>query len=600
MIRKMTCGLCLVVMSSTAFAETRNWIYQYNTIAGGPAAGTHYTINQGEETVYIKAGFASASKRFKFEARTEELQSGQWVDIGPGDIDVIMIDPSVSDPGSVIIEVNGDPSKSHVYGAADLRKISLPTGATAYTHIWRIRIAGNLGADGMSDCDQIDLVEVGGDLLNRLDALGSIGNSITISGILGAAISGSSITGTITAAGAGTHTGSITARNGNLTAVNIGGRMNGNISVAGSLTQGKILVAGSVADGRVIQVGEVLDGDPAPNIAVGSLGGTIRVASLVGDGSGYDPNIQVAGNVTATGEIVVDGDATYGWIIANGELDGNITIGGDLKLRYVRVGYPDGGTHNGNITIGGDLGGGTTERLYANAWVCGTLNGEIRVLGSLYPTAGTAPEIEVTGGLGASGAVSIDWDGWDASDAWDPDATVKIGAQTYTGNTPAARVYEITCERADLNNDGAVNTFDIDPFVLALSSAGDGFDDYAAAFPGLLGSVEFHADLNCDGVVNSFDIDAFTLRLTDVEEWCDEYWDEDDCPDCACGGRDGGGAGREGDGGLGEPAAVAALYGENVAPERLGVVVAAIAELAESYGDTPRGEFWGAVLAELE
>ena len=158
MIRKMTCGLCLVVMSSTAFAETRNWIYQYNTIAGGPAAGTHYTINQGEETVYIKAGFASASKRFKFEARTEELQSGQWVDIGPGDIDVIMIDPSVSDPGSVIIEVNGDPSKSHVYGAADLRKISLPTGATAYTHIWRIRIAGNLGADGMSDCDQIDLV----------------------------------------------------------------------------------------------------------------------------------------------------------------------------------------------------------------------------------------------------------------------------------------------------------------------------------------------------------------------------------------------------------------------------------------------------------
>ncbi|MBL8879136.1 MAG: hypothetical protein JNG88_08455 [Phycisphaerales bacterium] len=59
----------------------------------------------------------------------------------------------------------------------------------------------------------------------------------------------------------------------------------------------------------------------------------------------------------------------------------------------------------------------------------------------------------------------------------------------------------------DLNCDGNVNNFDIDPFVLALTDP----DAYGAAFPGCDVS---NADVNGDGIVNNFDIDPFVLLLT--------------------------------------------------------------------------------------
>ena len=61
--------------------------------------------------------------------------------------------------------------------------------------------------------------------------------------------------------------------------------------------------------------------------------------------------------------------------------------------------------------------------------------------------------------------------------------------------------------RGDLNCDGDVNTFDIDPFVLALTNP----TGYAALFPGC---PLLNADCNCDGDVNTFDIDPFVLCLT--------------------------------------------------------------------------------------
>ncbi len=59
----------------------------------------------------------------------------------------------------------------------------------------------------------------------------------------------------------------------------------------------------------------------------------------------------------------------------------------------------------------------------------------------------------------------------------------------------------------DLNCDGAVNAFDIDPFVLALSDPAA----YAALHPDCNRQL---ADCNGDGLVNAFDIDAFVLLLT--------------------------------------------------------------------------------------
>ena len=62
----------------------------------------------------------------------------------------------------------------------------------------------------------------------------------------------------------------------------------------------------------------------------------------------------------------------------------------------------------------------------------------------------------------------------------------------------------------DLNCDCAVNAFDIDPFVLALTS-GPTYDAYYAAYPDCNHML---ADMNADGVVNAFDIDPFVDCLT--------------------------------------------------------------------------------------
>lgn len=59
----------------------------------------------------------------------------------------------------------------------------------------------------------------------------------------------------------------------------------------------------------------------------------------------------------------------------------------------------------------------------------------------------------------------------------------------------------------DMNCDGIVNNFDIDPFVMALVDA----DVYAANFPNCDRS---RADINGDGAVDNFDIDPFVQVLT--------------------------------------------------------------------------------------
>ena len=59
----------------------------------------------------------------------------------------------------------------------------------------------------------------------------------------------------------------------------------------------------------------------------------------------------------------------------------------------------------------------------------------------------------------------------------------------------------------DLNCDGLVNNFDIDPFVLALTNP----EQYALSFPEC---DILNADVNDDGVVNNFDIDPFVALIS--------------------------------------------------------------------------------------
>lgn len=65
----------------------------------------------------------------------------------------------------------------------------------------------------------------------------------------------------------------------------------------------------------------------------------------------------------------------------------------------------------------------------------------------------------------------------------------------------------------DMNCDGSVDLFDIDPFVLALTSAGHtpAFDDYYAAYPNCN---PLNGDADGNGTVDLFDIDPFVGILT--------------------------------------------------------------------------------------
>jgi len=80
------------------------------------------------------------------------------------------------------------------------------------------------------------------------------------------------------------------------------------------------------------------------------------------------------------------------------------------------------------------------------------------------------------------------------------------------GGNPAYGIAKWGCIPGDLNCDGSLDLFDIDPFALALSSAfhAEPFDDYYAAYPDCHAG---RADVNEDGVVDLFDIDPFVARL---------------------------------------------------------------------------------------
>jgi hypothetical protein len=201
------------------------------------------------------------------------------------------------------------------------------------------------------------------------------------------------------------------------------------------------------------------------------------------------------------------------------------------------------------------------------------------------------------------GAVTIDWDGYQANHRWDPNAVIAVGDSNnliryYQTNHPPDPndpnpVYEISCPKGDLNNDQAVTFEDIDPLVAALSSdPNDPNSPYALAFPGLSGSMIYHGNCDCDpnNTVDFDDVDAFVLRLLDPNAYYAAY------PGCEqCTGQDDMGQSQPND-----PASIAAMFRTYVAPQRLAGFIAHAREFVRRHADTPRGRYWAAVLRELE
>ena len=64
------------------------------------------------------------------------------------------------------------------------------------------------------------------------------------------------------------------------------------------------------------------------------------------------------------------------------------------------------------------------------------------------------------------------------------------------------RILANVCSPGDLNCDGTVNAFDIEPFLLALFSP----QEYSARFPNC--NIN-NADVNSDGNIDAFDIEPF-------------------------------------------------------------------------------------------
>jgi hypothetical protein len=271
-----------------ANAETRNSIYQFNAYCH---EGTHYEIQQWSKTIKIIQGFADPAKRFQFAARTEEYQGGQWVDIGPGTINLVRIHEDVPDPGTVILEISGSPP--YPTGAIDVKKINLPTSQTAYSRIWWIRIQGDLGIDGLSDFDRIDLIEVDGDLYDSLWSIGDITNSVTIGGHLLGDITGGHMTGSTTI-----------------------GSLSGQFNVTGAGLLGPLHVTGNVTDDGVIFV----KGSCTKAIDIdGNFGGSLSI--------GWEEDHDLRAPLTIDG--LCSGDITITRLYSDPSDQGSIYIGQD-------------------------------------------------------------------------------------------------------------------------------------------------------------------------------------------------------------------------------------------------------------------------------
>ena len=282
----------------------------------------------------------------------------------------------------------------------------------------------------------------------------------------------------------------------------------------------------------------------------GDVNGAITIDALQGGEDGY---VHVAGDLNE--------DLTVTWTGA--PFNGLIEIDEDVNALIDLNHDADGVVH-----VHGDLNGDGAIHVHED------LNGKVLIDGSLLDTVAD-PEIDIDGSVGAGGAVAVDYDGWQTGDEWEDGATITVGDTTFTGNTPAARIYEITSWRGDMNNDELLNFSDVDPFVLALL----GLEQYMAEYPGLGGSMEYHGDANCDGYFNFSDVDPFVALV--VQECCD--------PDCS---------GCRGGESL-SPEELASELAAHVAPERYDTLVEIVAEVALIQKDAQRQAYWEAVYSAL-
>ncbi len=113
--------------------------------------------------------------------------------------------------------------------------------------------------------------------------------------------------------------------------------------------------------------------------------------------------------------------------------------------------------------------------------------------------------IDVSDPLNPVEVASADRSGW----VYDVEVN---GSYVYSASIYLGVLIDRVVIPGDMNCDGRINAFDIDPFVLAMVSASQEppFSSYLAEFPNCDGR---RADCNGDGAVDAFDIDPFVEIL---------------------------------------------------------------------------------------
>ncbi|MBL8880739.1 MAG: hypothetical protein JNG88_16620 [Phycisphaerales bacterium] len=502
-----------------------------------------------------------------------ELRTGDdgWViyvqntlDDSPGDLTALLLDPSNPTENFVVTLANGVQSGANHVGTIELTSAN-----------W-------IGRSGLAEGSRI-AGDLNGDL-TVVDETLSVGLWLDIGGDVTAAstITASKVDWLFvgTPAEDGTPTGTLAGTLSLTNSIELFGRVD-----IGTLTGvidlhdrylGGLLLISYGGSGQIVRGGRILIGGAVDIRCVGSpfsgsatfesvaLGGSIRARQGT-----FQGGFTVNGDMSGTISVGLSGFSPAATIDILGDVDGLVRLFGGGQ-----------GTGHGTIHIAGDV---QRPDGQPSIEIQGTLGdgGRILIDGSLRSgDSGTnTPEITI-GALSAGAGLSVDFDGWNLGDDWS-DAEIVVGTNSYFANTPSVHLWEIQPCRGDMNNDGAVNNFDIDPFVLALIDP----EIYSETFPGLEGSRVYHGDCNCDGLFNNFDINAFVARLAEEENGCCDAG----CPGCQYFGPNE----------QREPKSVAAQLATNVSRERYDGMRIIVADVAANEENSD-GEYWAAVLDYLE
>jgi probable HAF family extracellular repeat protein len=213
-----------------------------------------------------------------------------------------------------------------------------------------------------------------------------------------------------------------------------------------------------------------------------SSGGMVSLGTIAG-GESIGLDITPDGT-TIVGESGFNGShRAFRWTQASGMVDLGALAGAEESFAY-------GVSADGQRVVGWDSRSGGSV---SHAWLVTPDLGMVD-LNAYLPSLGidlTGWELQVATTITADGSTIVGYGLHNGlTEAWV--ATVPAGAARRAG---------------DLNCDGVVNNFDIDPFVLALTNPAG----YQAAFPAC--NIN-NADVNNDGAINNFDIDPFVICLT--------------------------------------------------------------------------------------